>query len=203
MNTQAQAPNLTQANALSSEQVLAMDDPTEALRRIAAGECRFTIDRNTAQAALKVARQSGTGLVLAAAKRFDSLAALVAADNAARAAIPASVKIDPTYRTGMDQIRAAAGSLGWQALQDAASIGALYRRHTDAKKQQGAEPESAADTMPAPRIAAPAVTGTASAAVAGQWQALQDAMTGLPDEVAIGILADTLQVVLAAKLEAA
>lgn len=198
MNAQAQAPNLTSTAPLTTEQVMALD-PTEALRRIASGDCLFTAERNNASHALKVARSSGTGLLLATAKRFASLDALATADNSARASVPANVKIDPTYRTGMDYMRAAAGSLGWQALLDATTIGSLYKAHTDKKRAASkASGQEKPDVMPAP-----VATGSAQAAVVGQWNALQDALSGLPDDVVIGILADAMSAAMAAKLQEA
>lgn len=175
------APNITQTD----------------LYRFATGKDAAAAAVTEAQHVLKVAKQKGTDRLLAIAKQYPDLAAFVADDKAAREEAGREYKANggkatsakgilrgsccSTYLTGTDQIRSAAGKLGWQAVLEATSIGALYAK-ANPKKPKG-EPDAGGDdeTMTTDKD----VPATPVGRLIDQ---VEDALASMPEDKAIALL---------------
>lgn len=171
-----------------------------------------------AQKALTVFKRKGTAAVLAAAKRFDSLAAFIQADDNAQAAAigqyrtlypegkatarkgMAKACICSTYLTGCAQIRGAAAVLGWEAVLTATSIGNLYSQKTRKEKAtEGTAEDAKPDVMPD----APKANANPPSPVQAKVQEIAEAMAGLPEDVALQLCTDVLASIIEWQLEQA
>lgn len=151
-----------------------------------------------AQRVLKVAKQKGTDRLLTIAKTYHDLQSFVADDTAAREEAGREYKANggkatsakgilrgaccATYLTGTDQIRSAAGKLGWQAVLDATSIGALYAK-ANPKKPKESDAETDDETMPA-KTDKP----VPQSAIGRLLDQVDEALATLPEDKAVALL---------------
>jgi hypothetical protein len=204
MQSQAndQAPNMTHAR-YTAEELAGMTGP-DALRALAAGEYIEQGEIQRLSGELRVVKRKATAVILAMAKRFTSLESFVTADQNARQAAIArytgkgnaktalKAMCDSSYLTACDQIRSAAGVLGWEAIQQAETIGGVYAKAKP--KVAKAKPDTdKGDVMPDREL-----PDTTSDKVHNLIVDLAEALSVLPEADALGIVQNALMAALLA-----